>query len=358
MLQDLQKLPLDFDVESKTVLKKCVEAREALAELKGFARTIPNEAILLNMLVLQEAKESSAIENIITTHDELVQAEVSQEPVSRETKEVLNYAKALRLGFDLIKQNRFISSNFIIQIQNELEDLKAGFRKSGVSLINDKTKEVVYTPPESYDTIVDLMSNLEKFINYDELADLDPLVKMAIIHYQFESIHPFYDGNGRTGRILNVLYLVLKDLLDVPILYLSRYIILHKDDYYQLLQDLRNKPDETWEIWILYMLEAIQKTAQETIILIGAIRQLMNQYKHEIRTKLPKIYSKDLLENLFKHPYTKIGYLRQDIDKHYMTARTYLEQLCEHGFLEKHTFGKHNYYLNRPLFELFTNLPL
>lgn len=353
MNYNIPLLPLSFDVESKKVLKKAAEAHAALAELKGVCRTIPNETILVNTLILQEAKESSAIENIITTHDELFRADLFAELISRETKEVLNYANALRMGYKLVKDNGFLSNNFIIEIQSILEQNRAGFRKvSGTVLKNDKTGEVVHTPPQDYDTIVTLMSNLERFINNVE-DDTDSLVKMAIIHHQFETIHPFYDGNGRTGRIINVLFLVLSGLLDFPVLYLSRYIIQNKAEYYRLLQVTREK--DTWEEWILYMLEGIKQTANETIVLIGEIRALMDKYKREIRQKLPKIYSKDLLENLFKHPYTKIEHLQQDVNKHYLTARNYLEQLCEYGFLEKYSIGKHNYYLNRPLFELFTN---
>jgi Fic family protein len=347
----IETLPLPFEVETKKVLKKVTEARSALAELKGVCRTIPNQIILVNTLILQEAKESSAIENIITTHDEIFKADLFSELMSRETKEVLNYSNALRLGYKLITDNGFLSTNFILRIQSELEQNKAGFRKvSGTVLKNEQTNEIVHIPPQDYDTIVLLMTNLEKFIN-DMQDETDPLVKMAIIHYQFETIHPFYDGNGRTGRIINMLYLVLSDLLDFPILYLSRYIIQNKSDYYRLLQSVRN--ENTWEEWILYMLEGVKQTSRETIVLIREIRILMDRYKREIREKLPKIYSKDLLENLFKHPYTKIDYLQKDVNKHYLTARNYLEQLCHHGFLEKYAVREHNYYLNRPLFDLF-----
>ena len=324
-------LPLLFEVETKKVLKKATEAHAALAELKGVCRTIPNEAIWVNTLILQEAKESSAIENIITTHDELFRADLFSALISRETKEVLNYANSLRLGFRLVKENGFLSNNFILEIQARLEQNRAGFRKvPGTVLKNDKTGEVVHTPPQDYDTIVKLMSNLELFIN-DKEDDLDALVKMAIIHHQFETIHPFYDGNGRTGRIINILYLILMGLLDFPILYLSRYIIQHKSEYYRLLQAVRN--EGKWEEWILYMLEGVKQTAKETVILIGEIRQLMDRYKREIREKLPKIYSKDLLENLFKHPYTKIEYLQKDLMCSDRTTIKYLQELTAAGFL-------------------------
>ncbi|TAG04238.1 MAG: Fic family protein [Cytophagia bacterium] len=344
-------LPLSFEVETKIVLKKATEAHSALAELKGVCRTIPNEAILLNTLILQEAKESSEIENIITTHDELFRGSLLDNFISNATKEVLNYAEAMRLGFDLIKKSGFLSNNFILKIQEKLEKNKAGFRKlTGTALKNDKTGEVIYTPPQEYDEIIRLMNNLEFFINDDE-NEIDNLVKMAIIHFQFETIHPFYDGNGRTGRIINVLYLVLKGLLDFPILYLSRYITENKQVYYQLLQTTRT--NNTWEEWILFMLEGIKQTSKKAIVLISEIRLLMDKYKAEIREKLPKIYSKDLLENLFKHPYTKVDYLKQDLMCSDRTTLKYLKELVEAGFLEKYKVGRSVFYLNKPLFDLF-----
>jgi len=350
---NLQPLPLSFDVESKEVFRKAIEANRQLAELKGVVRIIPNATILINTLSLQEAKDSSAIENIITTHDELFKADLFSELLSRETKEVMNYASALRKGFDLVKERGFISNKFILEIQAELEHNRAGFRKvPGTALKNEQTGQVIYTPPQEYDTIVSLMGNLEKYINENNATDPDPLVKMAIIHFQFESIHPFYDGNGRTGRIINILYLTMKGLLDLPILYLSRYIIQHKADYYRLLQEVRTKG--SWEEWVLYMLDGVADTAKETIGLIGQIRQLMDDYKREIRAQFPRMYSKDLLENLFKHPYTKIDYLKDDLGVTYDTARNYLEKLCKAGFLIKYQIGKNNFYINQPLFDLFT----
>jgi len=349
----MQLLPLGFDIESKKVLKKAVEAAQYLAELKGTVRTIPNEAILINTLVLQEAKDSSAIENIITTHDELFKAELFAEQVqSWETKEVMSYATALKHGFKLVQDNGFLSNKFICEIQAILEDNKAGFRKlPGTSIKNTATGEVLHTPPQDYDTIVSLKANLENYMNDHALDDVDPLIKMAIIHYQFESIHPFYDGNGRTGRIINILYLFLNGLLDLPILYLSRYIIQHKPDYYRLLQEVRDTGN--WEEWILFMLDSISKTAKGTIELINDIRLLMAEYKLAIRDRLPKIYSKDLLETLFKHPYTKIEHVENDLQVSYLTARTYLDKLAESGFLDKQKIGKSNFYINIGLLNIF-----
>lgn len=349
----MELLPLAFDVETKKVLKKVVEAGQYLAELKGTARTIPNEAILINALVLQEAKDSSAIENIITTHDEIFKAELFADQVqSWETKEVISYATALKHGFKLVQENGFLSTKFICEIQATLEDNKAGFRKlPGTAIKNTLTGEVLHTPPQDYDTIVSLMSNLEKYINDNGLEDVNPLIKMAIIHFQFESIHPFYDGNGRTGRIINILYLSLNGLLELPILYLSRYIIQHKPDYYRLLQQVRDTGN--WEEWILFMLDSISQTAKGTIELINDIRLLMDEYRLAIRDQLPKIYSKDLLETLFKHPYTKIEHIENDLQVSYLTARTYLDKLAATGFLDKQKLGKSNFYINLGLLNLF-----
>ena len=350
----IQKLPLPFDVESKGVLKKAMKAGQQLAELKGVAHTIPNEAILINTLVLQEAKDSSAIENIITTHDELFKADLFAGQVqSWETKEVINYATALKKGFEMVKTKGILTNNFICDIQATLEETKAGFRKlPGTVIKNAATNQVLHTPPQDYETIVSLMANLEKYINDNSIEDINPLVKMAIIHFQFESIHPFYDGNGRTGRIINILYLTLNGLLDFPILYLSRYIITHKPDYYRLLHEVRNK--NNWEEWILFILDSIEKTAAETILLIHGINKLMGEYKTTIRQQLPKIYSKDLLETIFKHPYTKIEYVEKDLEVSYLTARSYVDKLTKVGLLDMEKRGKTNYYTNPALIKLFT----
>ena len=239
----LLPLPLDWDVETKTVLKSLPSAHAALAELKGIASTMPNQSILINTLGLQEAKDSSAIENIITTHDDLYKSELNLDSYkSLNAKEVQNYIAATKTGFDLISKNGLLTNRTVLKIQEVLEGNKAGFRKlPGTTLKNTSTGEIIYTPPQDPEEIKNLMTNLEKFINDKESCDFDPLVKMAIIHYQFESIHPFYDGNGRTGRIINILYLIQEKLQDLPILYLSNYIIKNKSDYYRLLQEVRTK---------------------------------------------------------------------------------------------------------------------
>jgi Fic family protein len=350
----LEKLPLAKDVETKKVLKNLNKAHRALAELKGLTSSIPNESILINTLGLQEAKDSSEIENIITTHDDLYKAELNLERLkSLDAKEVQNYISALKTGYSLISKRNILTNNNIIEIQSELEKNNAGFRKvPGTALKNATTGEVVYTSPQDYETIKDLMSNLEQFINDDNLSDFDPIVKMAIIHYQFESIHPFYDGNGRTGRIINVLYLVMKDLLDLPILYLSRYIIENKAKYYELLQEVRTT--DNWENWLLYIIQAVEQTSKQTISLIKEIQILMLQYKHLIRDNY-KFYSQGLLNNLFQHPYTKIEFIERDLGVSRITAGNYLNKLAKDGILIKQKLGTGNYYINHKLYTILTN---
>ena len=349
----LKKLPLIQDIETKKILKKLASAHRALAELKGIVSSIPNENILINTLGLQEAKDSSAIENIITTHDDIFKAELNLEGFkSLNAKEVQNYIYALKKGFGLITKNKILTNNDIIAIQSELEKNNAGFRKvPGTALKNSTTGEIVYTPPQDYDTILDLMTNLEQYINDESMSEFDTLVKMAIIHYQFESIHPFYDGNGRTGRIINVLYLVMNDLLNLPILYLSRYIIEHKADYYKLLQEVRET--DNWENWVLYMLDGVEQIAKETIVLIGKIRDLIYEYKNLLRNNY-KFYSQDLLNNLFKHPYTKIEFIENDLGVSRITASKYLNQLAKDKVLKKEKLGTGNYYINEKLIKILT----
>lgn len=349
----LKELPLKIDIESKAVLKSLPSAHAALAELKGIATTIPNQNILINTLGLQEAKDSSAIENIITTHDDLFKSEINIDfAKSAGTKEVQNYISALKKGFELVKQNGLITNRIILEIQKELEGNNAGFRKlPGTALKNTLTGETIYTPPQDSEEINRLMTNLEKFINDPSICDFDPLVKMAVIHYQFESIHPFYDGNGRTGRIINILYLITQNLQNLPVLYLSRYIIKNKSDYYRLLQEIRLK--ENWEEWLLYIIKGIENTSRETIGLIIQIRELMMEYKNLLRNNY-KFYSQELLNNLFKHPYTKIEFIVNDLGVSRITAAIYLNKLAEDGLLRKEKIGTGNYYVNEKLFKLLS----
>ena len=352
----LNKLPPNTELETREVLKKLASAHRYLAELKGVAATIPNESILINTLSLQEAKDSSEIENIITTHDEIFKSNIYDKHfINTATKEVYNYADALKKGFELVKEHGLLTNNYIIEIQSELEQNKAGFRKQpGTNLVNDNTGEVIYTPPQDYKTIADLMHNLEQFINNDDMMDVDPLIKMCVIHHQFESIHPFYDGNGRTGRIVNILYLINKGLLKLPVLYLSRYIVQNKADYYRLLQSVRD--ENNWEEWILYMLAGIEKTSIQTIEIINSIKQIMMHYKHEIRSKLPKIYNQDVLNNLFRHPYTKIEFMMKELNVSRITATRYLDEIVKLDLLSKQKIGRDNFYINVPLYNLFKNV--
>ncbi len=346
-------LPPEIDLETKAILKKTASAHRYLAELKGISASIPNQAILINTLSLQEAKDSSAIENIITTNDDLYREELFPEyAVNASAKEVKNYVSALKAGFDLVRKNSLLTSNFIIDIHSKLENHRSGFRVlAGTELINEQTGKTVYIPPQNPQDIVDLMSNLELFINDDHMYDADILVKMAIIHFQFESIHPFYDGNGRTGRIINVLYLVHKQLLDIPVLYLSRHIVRHKSDYYRLLQKVRD--EEAWEEWILFMLEAVESTSRQTISVIQSIRASLLEYKHRIRSK-HKFYSQDLINSLFYHPYTKIDFLMRDLNISRITATKYLDELAEDGLLQKEKIGRSNFYINKALYSNLT----
>lgn len=352
---EVQKLPPAGLEETRPILKKLALAHRYLAELKGVAASIPNQTILINTLALQEAKDSSAIENIITTHDDLYKAELFSDSITdAATKEVSRYADALRHGFDLVQKHHILTLNHILEIQKRLEQNDAGIRKlSGTALVNQASGQIVYSPPQDYETVLALMGNLVEYINRPEMHEVDPLVKMAVIHHQFESIHPFYDGNGRTGRIINILYLVQENLLSLPILYLSRYIIANKAEYYRLLQEVRDTGQ--WEAWILYILDAVEKTSQETIALVDGIKNLMMDYKHRIRADFPKMYSQDLINNLFRHPYTKIDFLTRDLNVTRLTATRYLDTLTESGFLVKEKIGRSNYYVNLPLFELLTD---
>lgn len=338
-------------VETIAILKQESKSAVALAELKGLTNTLPNPNILINAVILKEAQASSEIENVITTQDKLYQALYSKSAKPDvATKEVLRYREALLMGTRLIKEKGFLNTNGIISIQKELEENNAGLRRlPGTALVNDLTNEVIYTPPDNFDTISNLMKNLEEYLNDDE-GDVSPLIKLAIQHYQFESIHPFYDGNGRTGRIINVLYLILKGLLNEPVLYLSSYIIQNKGDYYRLLQEVRT--DNNWEDWILYMLKGIEQTALSTIEQINKINHLFSETQKLIQEKLPRIYSKDLIEQLFIHPYSKIEFLVENLNLNRKTAGNYLKSLEDLGVLASENKGKEVIYINLKLYEL------
>lgn len=349
----IPSLPLPIDVQTKPILQQLNKATRALAELKGVAHTIPNEEILINTLLLQEARDSSAIENIVTTQDELFVANLDSTniAVTATSKEVLHYADAVKFGFECVKKQRFLTCNMIKEIQSKLVLNSAGFRNLPGTTLRTSHGTVVYTPPQDSIAIVEYMQNLEWYINTGE-DGVDPLIKLAIVHHQFESIHPFYDGNGRTGRIINVLMLIINDLLELPILYLSRYIIANKAKYYELLQTVREKGE--WEAWILFMLLAIEKTALDTIALVKGIVVLMQKYKIRSKEVLKKGYSHELINNLFSYPYTKIEFVMDRVEITRPTATNYLNALVEAGLLQKKKLGRTNYYLNGDLIELIT----
>ena len=352
-------LPLDFDFETKNILRQLSKSNRRLAELKGVALTIPNENILLSSLVLQEALDSSAVENIVTTSDELYRAEldIKGEISNAAAKEVLNYRQAMQVGFEMVRKKKLLTLNVVKQIQKELEHNNAGFRTVSGTKLKTSKGDVVYTPPQTGEEVAKYMSNLEMYINTQELQDIDPLIKMAIIHHQFESIHPFYDGNGRTGRIISILYLVMNDLLDLPILYLSRYITHNKSEYYRLIQEIRDTaPDNfnVWEEWIVFMLKGVEETAIETIRLVKSISALMAKYKSILKPLFGKQYKHELINNLFFHPYTKIEFMERDMAVQRKTAAKYLDTIVqETGLLQKQKLGRSNYYINTELIELF-----
>ena len=355
----IPSLPLPYDLETKEVLKQLNRANRKLAELKGVAQTIPNERILISSLTLQEAKDSSEVENIVTTQDDLYRAGLnpSHQFINAATKEVLFYREAINEGFRMVRNKYILTLNDIKHVQEILEQNTAGFRTTpGTQLKRENDGAVIYTPPQDGMAIVRYMSNLEQFINDDHLSQLDPLIKMAIIHHQFESIHPFYDGNGRTGRIINILYLVITGMLDLPILYLSRYITHNKGEYYRLIQAIRDKNTDNaaeWEAWILFMLKGVEVTAEDTISLVKNIGRLMAEYKNVIRPDFGSKYNHELLNGLFYHPYTKIDHVVANMQVSRQTASKYLDRIVDLGLLKKEKMGKENYYINTRLLNLF-----
>ena len=350
----LPPLPPKVNLLTPSIFKKTIEANRALAELKGFASLLPDQNILINSLVLKEAKDSSEVENIITTHDELYKAfSIKGNILNPALKEVLNYREAVWTGYNLIKERGFITTREIIRIQEVLEKNNAGIRtQSGTALRNAKTGEVIYTPPFGPDIIRKKLANLEVFMNTED-DGLDPLIKMALIHYQFEAIHPFYDGNGRTGRILNVLYLIFKGLLHQPILYLSNYIISNKNEYYQGLSRIRH--ENKWEDWILYILDAVEKTAVSTISTIEDIRKLYEEATIKVKSELPQIYSHELMEVIFNQPYTKVAFLVERKIVARQQAAVYLKKLENIGLLESKKAGREMLYLNRGLLNILSD---
>ena len=353
MISDLYAFPPESLAIDSGLNSQLIMAHRRLAELKGVSPLLPNQDILINTLTLQEAKDSSAIENIITTNDDLFKDGLDIPEFSNAAaKEVRRYSEALRCGFDKIRLNNTLTMDDLLEIQRILVDDpdKQGIRsKPGTIIGNPVTRQVVYEPPQDQGQIIELLKYFLTFYNEKPTSKLDPLVRMSLLHYQFEKIHPFYDGNGRTGRILNLLYLVLHNLLDVPVLYLSRHIIHNKADYLKLLS--QDQPAEGWHSWLAFMLSGVELTATETIQTVHGLRELMEDYKERIEAE-HSFYSLDLINTLFKHPYTKIDFVIRDLGLSRPTASSYLNKLVDSGFLVKQKIWRSSYYINPPLFAL------
>lgn len=364
-MYQIPTLPLQCDLETKRILKQLNQANRSLAELKGIAPTIPNEGILISALTLQEARTSSEVENIVTTQDDLYQAEHKYHAgelagMKSAEKEVLRYREAIIYGFKRIREQGLLTCGILCEIQELIELNQAGFRSTPGTTLKRNDGEVIYTPPQEAGEIRQLMANLEAYINDSSLSDLDPLIKMAVIHHQFESIHPFYDGNGRTGRILNILYLVKEDRIDLPILYLSRYINHNKSAYYSYLQRVRDttgaEQDQAWEEWVIFLLKGIEEAAKESIYLVRGIKALMQKFKERLRPIFEKQYKHELLNNLFSHPYTKIVFLMRDLQISRQTASKYLQLIVETGLLTHIKIGRESYYVNTELMALLSSV--
>lgn len=348
---DLPLLPPAVELENNVaILKKAIAANKALAELKGAVKSIPNQGILVNSIVLQEAKLSSEIENIFTTNDELFRAAADEKLATNpHAKEVLLYRQALWHGFNSLKKKP-LATNLFVEIAEIIKGKSIGIRKVPGTKIANSNGEAIYTPPEGEMVIRDKLGNLEKFIHAKD--DIDPLIKLAALQYQFEAIHPFVDGNGRTGRIINILFLVEKGLLDAPILFLSHYILRTKSSYYTGLRGVTEK--EAWVDWVLYMLEGVETTALETQQRVSNILISMDKAKKLIKSQAPKIYRNDLVEAIFEHPYCKIRFLEDASIAKRQTAATYLQTLESIGLLRNIKKGREQYYINEELVKILS----
>ncbi|MFS2050952.1 Fic family protein [Variovorax sp. Varisp41] len=343
----LPLLPPAIELESKVVLKQAISANRVLANLRGLAAQIPNQDVLISSIVLQEARLSSEIENIVTTNDELYRADADADgKADAHTKEVLRYREALYLGLEALK-TRPLATNLFIEIAQRIKQIEFGVRAISGTALKNNVGEVIYTPPVGEALIREKLANLEGFIHGDD--DLDPLLKMAVMHYQFEAIHPFADGNGRTGRILNLLFLVDKGLLDSPVLFLSRYFIANRVGYYDGLRRVTESRD--WENWLLFMLRAVESTAQQTFDQVMRIRALMERVRERVQREAPNVYSKDLVEVIFRHPYTKIQFVVDAGIAKRQTASGYLQVLAKLGVLRESRHGREKYYVNDALFD-------
>lgn len=350
---ELPPLPPKVEVETKDVLKKTITAGRALAELKGLGETIPDQSMLVNTIVLQEAQASSEIENIVTTNDALYRAITTDSAnIDPMTKEVLRYREALWMGYKKLSNKPFLNTNLFTEIVQTIKQNDAGIRNlPGTTIANQRTGKAIYTPPEGENIIRNKLKDLEDFIHTDDT--FDPLVKMALVHYQFEAIHPFFDGNGRTGRIINILYLIMQGLLEIPVLYSSKRIIDRKSHYYRLLKEVTEK--NAWEQWILFMLDVVESTAILTARRINNIRILLDKILTTARKKLPsRVYSKELIELIFRQPYTKTKFLVDVGLAERKTAAEYLKELEKIGILESKKIGRENLYLNKNLYKVLS----
>lgn len=350
----LPALPPARELESRAVLKACIEARAALAELKQAAELIPNQAMLINTIPLLEAKDSSEIENIVTTTDQLFQYAQSpaqgQDNADPATKEALRYRTALHRGYQSLK-DRPLCTATAVDVCRTLKGVDMDIRRTpGTQLINDRTGEVIYTPPEGEARLRDMLANWERFLHNQ--TELDPLIRMAVGHYQFEAIHPFTDGNGRTGRVINMLYLIQEELLNLPILYLSRHVIAHKADYYDLLMGVTR--DQAWEPWLQFMLQAVAETSRWTTGKIAAIRKLAEHTTEHVRARLPKIYTRELVDVIFEQPYCRIGNLVDKGIAQRQAASRYLHDLADLGVLREMPFGKEKLFTHPKLMQLIS----
>jgi Fic family protein len=348
---DLPLLPPAATLETPAVLKACIGARAALAELKASGDLIPNQAVLINAIPLLEAQASSEVENIVTTADRLFRfAGILESQADPATREALRYRTALYEGFKLLAA-RPLTTATAVHLCRTIKGAEIDVRTTpGTALVNDATGRVIYTPPEGATRLRDLLANWERYLH--EAAETDPLIRMAVAHYQFEAIHPFTDGNGRTGRLLNLLFLVEQGLLKIPVLYLSRHIIRHKADYYRLLLEVTTAG--AWEPWILFMLSAVEETAHWTIRKIGAIRALIDAIADKIRSEAPKLHSRELVELIFTQPYCRIGNLVEAGIARRQSASVYLRKLCEIGVLEERRAGREKLFVNPAFLRLLT----
>ncbi|MEX0845011.1 MAG: Fic family protein [Balneolaceae bacterium] len=349
----LPMLPPEANLETPPILKAAIAANRSLAELKGKAENLPNPSILINSIVMQEAKASSEIENVVTTNDKLFLAlSANDQQTDPQTKEVLRYRQALWEGFNALKSGDFNAALFI-KLMQVIKETDAGIRDaSGTVIANPNTRKIIYWPPEGKELIGKLLENLESYIHTED--ETDPLIKMAVMHYQFEAIHPFEDGNGRTGRIINILYMIHQQLLHQPVLYLSDYIINHKPDYYRLLRKVTE--ESAWEPWIIFMLDAVNTTSQKTMERIDSIRELLDETLEEAKEKLPgRVYSKELIELLFEQPYCKVKFLVDRGIAKRQTAADYLKELEDAGILKSKQAGREMLYLNVRLYNLLSS---